>query len=92
MDKIIRNLYLILTLFFMSCSTTDEVKYLSDCDSKTGILRAYGDTIRIEYSLNNKNEVEKIANEYCEKRFKIAKENQVNCDGCCRVTYLCKSE
>ena len=92
MEKIIRNLYLILTLFMISCSTTDQkdLKYLSDCDSKTGILKAYGDTIRIEYNMKNKEEVDQIANEYCKKRSKVAKENQVACDGCCRVTFICK--
>ena len=75
----------------LSCATSNQdKKYLSDCKSETGILKTYGDTIRIEYNLKNKEEVDQIANEYCKKRSKVAKENQVACDGCCRVTFICK--
>ena len=91
MKKNIRYTFLLIMFFTLSCATSNQdKKYLSDCDSKTGILKTYGDTIRIEYNLKNKEEVDQIANEYCKKRSKVAKENQVACDGCCRVTFICK--
>lgn len=91
MKKNIRYIFLVIMFFTLSCTTSNQdKKYLSDCDSETGILKTYGDTIRIEYNLKNKEEVDQIANEYCKKRSKVAKENQVACDGCCRVTFICK--
>lgn len=93
MKKNIRYTFLVIMFLTLSCATSNQdKKYLSNCDSKTGILKTYGDTIRIEYNLKNKEEVDQIANEYCKKRSKVAKENQVACDGCCRVTFICKSD
>lgn len=93
MKRFINIAVLCICFIFMSCSTADNnIKYVGDCERETKILKIYGDTIRIEYNFSEKTEALRTAEKYCKDRNKIAHENQLNCDGCCRVTFLCKSQ
>ena len=93
MKHIINIFALSICFIIMGCSTTDnDIKYVGDCERETKILKIYGDTIRIEHNFSDKTEALRTAEKYCKDRNKIAHENQLNCDGCCRVTFLCKSQ
>jgi len=88
------------SIFFIhSCATTDidssgsNLKYDKVCDVETRILKSYGDTVRIEYEPTRMKSADNMASEYClSNRNKISTKNEVSCDGCCRATYLCKTE
>lgn len=88
---------IILIIFISGCTSVKDsdvpTSYSEECDIDVQIIQSYGDTIRIEYDPENKQTAEKFAINYClNERQKSAKKNQVNCEGCCRATYICKSK
>lgn len=91
------KLLLFFVLFVSGCVSTEQTKappseYSSECNIKVEILKSYGDTIRIEYEPSEMRKADKFANDYCLiERQKSSVKNQVSCDGCCKATYLCKS-
>lgn len=94
------RLFFVVSIFFLhSCATNDidnsgsNLKYDKVCDVETRILKSYGDTVRIEYEPTRMVSADNMASEYClSTRNKVSTKNEVSCDGCCRATYLCKTE
>ena len=94
------RLFFVVSIFFLhSCATNDidnsgsNLKYDKVCDVETRISKSYGDTVRIEYEPTMMVSADNMASEYClSTRNKISTKNEVSCDGCCRATYLCKTE
>ena len=90
--------YVVSLIFLYGCATNNidssggNLKYDKVCDVETRILKSYGDTARIEYKPTNMKEADNMALEYCiTYRNKVSTKNEVSCDGCCRATYICKS-
>lgn len=90
--------FLLITFFFYGCASIGQknsppAKYSSDCQVNVQILKSFGDTIRIEYNPSNMAKADKFASDYCLiERKKNSSKNQVNCDGCCTATYICKQK
>tara|TARA_Y100000813_G_C23927114_1_gene241679 strand:- start:260 stop:520 length:261 start_codon:yes stop_codon:yes gene_type:complete len=85
-----------LTLIFSGCASVNNdsvpISYSEECSKDIEIIQSYGDTLRIEYHPKNKIQADQLGSNYClNERKKISSKNQVNCDGCCRATYICKS-
>ncbi|MBS91794.1 MAG: hypothetical protein CMM95_01895 [Rickettsiales bacterium] len=85
-----------LLILIISCASKQDsgttLNYVKDCDIETRILKSYGDTIRIEYKPSGMDAADNMALDYClENRGKISTKNEVSCEGCCKATYICKS-
>jgi len=89
--------YLFLTFFSFLCITGCANKptletAIGECNSSVEAVQSYGDTIRLKYKIENENDANRIAGEWCASRNKFVEKNTTNCDGCCLSTYICKSQ
>ena len=84
-------------VIFSGCASvnTNSVpdSYSEKCDVDVEIIQSYGDTLRIEYKPSKNIVANEFASSYClNERQKTSTKNQVQCDGCCRATYICKQK
>jgi hypothetical protein len=89
-----RNFIIYAILIFLSaCASKPTLdSAMGKCSENVEVIKAYGDTLRLKYDVENIADAKRIADEWCSDRGKISKKNTSNCNGCCVSTYLCFTE